>query len=203
MEAIKTRCSFARLVNIEELLPHPKNPNKHTDAQIDRLAKIIAYQGIRHPVTVSTLSGYIITGHATLMAFGKLGLKQVPVDYQEFDDDAQEYAHLVADNAIAEFWAETDLAMVNHEFTEYGPDFDTEWLGIKDFNIVPTDALLPELNSTDPSCQSVTFILSTEQKDILDEAMNKASKNEMIDDGINKNKNGNILAAILKRYVYS
>ncbi len=97
------------LWNIEDLKPNPKNPNKHPEKQIDLLAKIIKEQGWRTPITVSKRSGLIVRGHARLQAAQKLGLKQVPVDLQEYESEEKEKADLLADNQIA------DLAEMNQD----------------------------------------------------------------------------------------
>jgi hypothetical protein len=136
---MKIQCAYTELVEIHKLVEHPKNANKHEQNQIDRLAKIIDFQGWRHPIIVSKLSGFVVSGHARLMAAKKLGLDKVPVDYQDFENEAMEYSHLIADNAIAEFYSKTDLAMVNLELPELGPDFDLDMLGIKDFRLEPMD----------------------------------------------------------------
>jgi|SRR5271157_3530900 len=119
---------------INSLKPHPKNPNKHSPEQIDRLAKIIEYQGWRHPIVVSKQSGFIVAGHGRLLAAKKLGLSEVPVHYQDFANEDQEYAFVVSDNAIAS-WAELDLANINVELVGLGPDFDIDMLGISNFTI--------------------------------------------------------------------
>ena len=62
----------------------------------------------------------------------------MPVSYQDFTDDEQEYAYITSDNAIAS-WAELDLAQINVELESLGPDFDVDLLGIKDFEIEPAD----------------------------------------------------------------
>jgi hypothetical protein len=36
-------------------------------------------------------------------------------------------------------WSEIDLSMVNSEMLDFGPDFDIDLLGIKDFVIVPSE----------------------------------------------------------------
>lgn len=100
-------CNFDELVNTDRLKPNPANPNIHPASQLNKLAKIIAVHGWRHPITISRRSGFIVAGHARLLAAQKLELKQVPVDYQPFHDEAEEYAVLVADNVISEL-AETD-----------------------------------------------------------------------------------------------
>lgn len=125
-------------VEVSSLKPHPKNPNKHTDDQIERLAKLMRYQGFRSPIVVSNLSGYIVAGHGRLLAAKKLKLEKVPVSFQDFSDHEQEYAHMTADNAIAE-WATLDLGNINEELESLGPDFDLDFLGIKDFELEPAD----------------------------------------------------------------
>lgn len=190
-----------RLVDVDSLIPNPKNNNKHPKEQIERLAKLIKYQGFRNPLVVSNRSGFVLCGHGRIEAAKLAGLKEVPVMYQDFENEAQEYAYLTSDNAIAS-WSELDLSAVNTEMLDLGPDFDIDLLGIKDFVIEPMDGVLPDLNGDEPDCQKVTFVLSNEQKDLLDEAIAKAKKEEDCNDELNQNSNGNALAAILKRYVY-
>ena len=98
-------CSFSEIRLTEELLPkvHPKNPNKHPKRQITLLAKILTHQGFRNPITVSKRSGFIVAGHGRLLAAQEAGLKEVPVDLQDFETEADEYAHMVADNKIADY----------------------------------------------------------------------------------------------------
>ena len=137
------RCSYSKLVLLKDLKAHPKNRNKHPDEQIERLANIIEYQGIRHPIKVSTRSGYITAGHGRLAAAQKLGLKEFPVDYQDYESDEQEYADVQSDNAIAS-WAELDLAGINSDIGELGPDFDIDLLGLKNFTVEIADKLEPQ-----------------------------------------------------------
>ena len=71
---------------------------------------------------VSTRSNFIVAGHARLKAAELLKVKEVPVDFQDFESEADEYAHLVADNRIAEL-AEADntvLAELIKELEEAG-----------------------------------------------------------------------------------
>ena len=128
------RCSSDRLILLSDLRPHPKNRNTHSDGQISRLAKLFEFQGVRHPIIVSNLSGRIVAGHARLAAAQFIGMTEFPVDYQDFENEEQEYAFLVADNAIAE-WATLDLAGINADLQDLGPDFDLDQLGIKDFTL--------------------------------------------------------------------
>lgn len=189
------------IVDINSLVLNPKNNNIHPEEQIERLAKLIQYNGFRNPVIVSKRSGFVVSGHGRIAAARKLDINQIPVMYQDFDNEAQEYAYLTSDNAIAS-WAKLDLSAINSEMLELGPDFDVDMFGIKDFIIEPMEGSLPSLNSGEPDCQQVTFVLSNEQKDLLDEALEKAKKEEDCSDELNQNANGNALAALLKRYVH-
>lgn len=121
-------------VEIEKLKSHPKNSNKHPQEQIERLAKIINYQGFRNPITVSNLSGYIVAGHGRLEAAKNLKLTKVPVSYQDFTDEKMELAHLNADNAIA-LWATIDMQAVTDSLKEVNFDLDLDFLGFKDFKL--------------------------------------------------------------------
>lgn len=133
-------------VEIGKLKPNPKNPNKHSKDQIDRLVKLIKYQGWRHPIIVSNQSDLVVAGHGKLEAAKKMGLQKVPVHYQDFQDSEQEYAFLTSDNAIAS-WAELDLGNINSELGNLGPDFDLDLLGIKDFVIELADKALTDEDS--------------------------------------------------------
>jgi len=139
----KIKCEYTELVPLHKLVAHPKNPNEHPDEQIKRLSEIIDYQGMRSPIVVSKMSGFITKGHGRLAALRVLGWENAPVDYQEYDDEAQEYADIVADNAIAE-WAALDLGKINQDFLELGPDLEIEMLGIKDFVIEPIEKFEPQ-----------------------------------------------------------
>lgn len=131
-------CKYDSLQNPKELKDHPKNRNKHSKDQIDRLVKLYEYHGIRHPIIVANESGYIVAGHGRKQAAIKAGIKQFPVVRQVFDSPEKEYAFLQADNAIA-LWAELDLSGINSDLGDLGPDFDIDMLGIKNFEIDVAD----------------------------------------------------------------
>jgi len=139
---MKINCAHDELLELHKIIPNPKNPNKHPQDQIDRLAKLLDYQGQRHPIIVSNRSGFVVVGHGRLEAIKKLGWEKAAVNYQDFQDEAQEYAFIVSDNAIAE-WADLDLSEINKEMLDLGPDFDVEMLGLKDFTIEPIEKFDP------------------------------------------------------------
>lgn len=134
MQGPANKITNVEMTPIQDLKPHPKNRNKHPKNQIERLAKIIEHQGWRYPIKVSKRSGFIITGHGRYMAALERGWTHVPVDYQDYDSEEQEYADLVSDNAISS-WAELDLSGINSDLGDLGPDFDIDLLGIENFHL--------------------------------------------------------------------
>lgn len=95
-------CSFDKLVPVLELHGNPKNPNTHDKRQLQALAKVIETNGWRDRITVSKQSGFIVKGHGRWEAAKLLKCELVPVDYQDYESPAQEYADMVADNRLAE-----------------------------------------------------------------------------------------------------
>ena len=100
---VKIYCNFDKLVPIGEIKLNPKNPNKHTDEQIELLAYIFGKQGWRNPITISKTSGLVVKGEGRLLAAKLRNMEKVPVEYQYYESESQELADLIADNKIAEF----------------------------------------------------------------------------------------------------
>lgn len=132
------------LVGINEIKTNPLNPNVHSDEQIQKLCELIAYQGFRSPLIISNRCGLLIAGHGRLEAAKMLGFEQLPVIFQDFDSEEQEYTSMISDNAVAT-WAQLDLSKINTQMGDMGP-FDTNLLAIPDFDATPSyDANLNEL----------------------------------------------------------
>jgi len=162
---MKINCAYNELRDTINLTPHPKNPNTHNPKQIELLAKIIDYQGWRNPIVVSTLSGFIVSGHGRLMAAEMLGLDQVPIDLQEFQNEADELAHLVADNKVAELSQidRSSLADIIGELDTGDFELDLTGFSLPDVEelmtaTVPED---PELETTSRSkcCPKCGYVL--------------------------------------------
>ena len=140
-DGIEVWCAYDKLVKVEELIPHPKNPNTHPQSQIKILAQNIRYHGWRHPIVVSKLSGYIVAGHGRLEAAKELGVSIVPVEYQNFASEDNELAVLVGDNRLAEL-SSLDLNELQDIIDGFkASDFDTILAG---FEPTDLDALLGE-----------------------------------------------------------
>lgn len=130
---MEIKCAYTELVDVSKLVPNPKNNNKHPKNQIERLAKIIDFQGQRAPIVVSKRSGFIVKGHGRLEAIRLLGWEKCAVDYQDYESEAQEYADMTADNEIAK-WAEFQQDMFLEEIK--GLDIDTDYFGLKEMPVI-------------------------------------------------------------------
>lgn len=139
---MKINCAHDEIVSIAKLVPNPKNPNVHPKSQIERLAQIIDFQGQRSPIVVSNRSGFITKGHGRLAAITHLGWEGAAVDYQDYESEAQEWADIVADNAIA-LWAELDQKLISEENLKF-PELNIELLGMEDFKIITPELLPPK-----------------------------------------------------------
>lgn len=199
----KINCAYDELVDVAKLVPNPKNNNKHPKEQIERLAKIIDFQGQRSPIVVSTRSGFVIKGHGRLEAIKLLGWEKAAVDYQDYESEAQEYADMTADNQIAT-WAEFDTQALLDELPNL--DIDTDMLGILDMpKIEDCETEMPDLASGDKSpFQQMTFTLADGQAEILKEAIDVAKHNdnfEFVETMDNENSNGNALFMIVQEWL--
>lgn len=135
---MKVHCPYDELVAIENLKPHTMNLNRHPKDQIERLAKILKYQGVRYPAKVSNQSGLLTAGHGRIEAAKLIGWTHFPVSFQDYESQDQEIADLHADNQIAS-WAEFDFSGLNMQVPEFGPDFDVDMFGVKNFEIDVAD----------------------------------------------------------------
>jgi len=112
MSTIPIFCVHSKLVPVSELIENPRNPNRHPLDQIELLARVIEANGWRSPIVVSNQSGFIVKGHGRYEAAKRLALIEVPVEYQDYASEAEEWSDMIADNVIADM-AEIDIAALN------------------------------------------------------------------------------------------
>jgi hypothetical protein len=130
-DGVKVYCNHDKLLSVSELIPHPNNPNKHPEEQIELLAKIIQKNGWRDRIVISNRSGMIVKGHGRYQAAIRAGLSKVPVEYQNYESDAAEIKDLIADNKIAEL-SEIDNKEAFELIEGLGEDdFDLEMAGFQ------------------------------------------------------------------------
>ena len=148
-DGVPVFCAHDAIVDVAKLVPNPKNPNHHPDSQIQMLGRIIRQTGWRQPITVSTRSGFIVKGHGRLAAALLEGMGAVPVDYQNYSNEAEEYADLIADNRLAEL-AEIDQKMLADIFADIDTgEIPMELTGYTDEEVESIVAALSDALSED------------------------------------------------------
>lgn len=155
---MKIDCAFDEMIPLEKLVSNPRNNNTHSDKQIKILSKLISAHGFRYPIVVSKRSGFIVSGHGRLAALKLLGVKEAPVDFQDFSSEAEEYQVLTSDNEIAR-WSVLDYDLVRLALNDM-PDIELDLLGIKNFKLDEV-----ELKSDDGIIEDKKFMLVLELKD--------------------------------------
>ncbi len=138
--SINIDCAHDEMVAIEKLCAHPRNNNQHPIEQLEYFTKVLKVKKKwRYPIVVSNQSGFIISGHGRLEVAKMLEMETVPVNYQDFENEADEVQQLTFDNEIAR-WAQLDRHAV-HLALEEIPELDLDMLGIENFNF---ESLEPE-----------------------------------------------------------
>jgi len=134
---IEIKSKEIKIVPIEKLTPNPKNENVHSDKQIEVLAKIIDANGFRIPLVVSNRSGYIESGCGRYAAAKLREWDELPVIYQDFENEAEETRHRLADNEIARH-AQLDESKMLDNLKDLDFDLDTfdfSEIGLLDFEL--------------------------------------------------------------------
>ena len=150
---MEIKCSYTELRDPLALVKNPRNSNKHPKKQIEQLSRIMKANGFRSPIVISKRSGFIVKGHGRLEAAIMGGWKQVPVDVQDYENEAAEVADLEADNRIA-LLAELDedaskenaLFLMEHNYDLDFGGFDLSFMNDlhKDEEIESNETLLQD-----------------------------------------------------------
>jgi hypothetical protein len=142
--AVGPACRLVTQAPIGSLSPNPRNPRKHSPAQIGAVAKSIEAFDFNVPILVDR-HGTIIAGHARWLAAKQLGLTHVPVIRLEHLSDAKAQAYMLADNKLTDRseWDENLLAIHLKELSELTVDFEIEATG---FEVGEIDLLIQRLD---------------------------------------------------------
>ncbi|MEE4212919.1 MAG: site-specific DNA-methyltransferase [Parvularcula sp.] len=149
--AVSIFCAHTEVVDIDKLVENPRNPNQHPESQIKLLAKIIRAQGFRNAIVVSKRSGFITKGHGRLAAARLLEMERVPVDYQEYESEAAEWADMIADNRIAEL-SENDGEALKSLLQELDGKIDLDLTGFDEDSL---DDILDRLDTQEDESNTV------------------------------------------------
>lgn len=112
----------------------PKNARVHPREQIEALAVLISRFGFRSVINVSRASGVCEAGEARLLAARRLGMRFVPVSYND-DSDAAARAYSLVDNRAAALSAFDDDRLREVARSLAGVGFDLRELGLSDAQV--------------------------------------------------------------------
>lgn len=158
-------------VDTDDIKPHPKNTNKHTTEQIDKLVRTFEIDGFRDPLVVSRKTNYIISGHGRYEAAKKHGIIEIPVVFQEFRDETHEIECMIRFNSLAEY-SFLDLEQIDSIIKE--SDINIDELFIQNFNYDFEDANdafeewegMPEYDNEDLSAKFSTKVNFRDENDM-------------------------------------
>lgn len=135
------------MIRLADYQPHPRNYNRHSEAQIQRIAASLKKFGQVRAVVVR--GGHYLAGHGVALAAGSLGWETLradvlPADYPE--DLA--LAYLAADNELAR-QSDPDLAQLAQLLSE-AQQYDPDLLLAMGYADDEFDRLLAELDQKKP-----------------------------------------------------
>ena len=183
---------YLESVAIKDLIEHPRNPRQLSKHDAKHLGESLDKFGLIDKPIVNT-DGLIIGGHQRLRLLKKRKIKHVEVwkPSRELTDREVDELNIRANkatgdwdwDALANEWNMEDLLDWGFEESELiGPECDEE-------------GQLPDLKG-EPELTQITFTLSHEQKEEVQNALAEAKKiGPFIDTG-NENSNGNALARV-------
>jgi len=129
---------------LAELTPYPRNPRRHSDAQIAQIAGSIAQFGFNSPILIDS-RGNIIAGHGRYSAGLKLGLETAPVIVLDDLSEIEKRAYLLADNKLADLSGGEDETLASELAEPRDVEIDLGGLGFSDdeLHVLLADAEVP------------------------------------------------------------
>jgi ParB-like chromosome segregation protein Spo0J len=97
------------LVPIDQVKPHPDNPNKGDDEVV--LESVIV-NGFVTACTADARTGHMIAGHTRLRVLQRLGATHIPIIWEDDWDETGAKRYLVGDNASARKAVMDDAALL-------------------------------------------------------------------------------------------
>ncbi len=189
-------------IEIEKIKPYVNNTKKHPETQIKNIAESIKQFGFIQPLVLDkSKDNEIIIGHGRYFASQLIGLDKVPCVFVENLTDEQIRKLRILDNKLNESEWDDDLLKLELNDLDFG-DFEVEF----DIEIITPDDFGEdfELPSGDKApYKQITFTLSNEQAEFIDDCVSKAKQDKIIDNYDNygnQNNNGNALYAIIREW---
>ena len=134
-------------VPIADLKEHPKNPRVdliNSPERFESLKRSIQ-EGVFEPIKVSKLSGYCIAGNQRIKAFRSLSYTHVPVQYNEYEKEADEIRDMIKDNNE---WGAYDYDNLN-QLMEVTDGLEALSLGFNDLDFKMLDKAKAEASKNE------------------------------------------------------
>ncbi len=119
-------------IDVDKLTPYERNTRKHTDKDIDIIAKSIEKYGFNDAIGIWGKKNIVVEGHGRLLAAKKLGMDKVPCVRLDHLTEQERREYAIAHNRSAEMseWdfdiLPDELEGLDFEGFDFGLDFDVE-----------------------------------------------------------------------------
>lgn len=139
-------------VPIESVIEYARNPKKHPEAQIQKLAASIHANGFTVPLLVSK-DMVIAAGHGRLQAAKSLRMAEVPVIVADHLDEHQLAAYRIMDNKVASLgeWDEDFLKFELGSLDLRGLDLSLTGFDLPELDTLLADASAPDTGTSNAS----------------------------------------------------
>ena len=192
-----------KVMRVDELRPHPKNPRKHKAKGIDKLVRSIKEFGWTNPVLVSE-EGYVLAGHARLKAAKKAGIKEVPVIVLPLSGEKAE-AYMIADNRLQDD-SDWDEQLLHELVEELKEKIDLAITGLEEKEI---NVILGEIEkNTDYTSKGETIYyevkgLKPEIEELVDDSKTKQLVEEIEASKLPKKEKEFLIKAAQRHLVFN
>ena len=119
--------SIGEYIDIDLLIPNPKNPRKNEHA-IEHVAKSIERFGFASPIVARRKNNMIIAGHTRYLASKEIGLSKVPVRFVDLNQVDSELL-MLADNKLSEI-SDWNYDLLAKEIEVLSEDYKLDLLNI-------------------------------------------------------------------------
>jgi hypothetical protein len=118
---------------VSQIRPNPRNPNKHSKAQVEQIRKLIERVGWTVPLLVDE-ADVLLAGHGRLDAAKQLRLAWVPVVVARGWSEDDKRAYLIADNELTRN-SSWDVGLLAEELREFNASYDRTLTGFTELEI--------------------------------------------------------------------
>lgn len=183
---------------VNSLIPYAKNAKKHSDKQIQNVAKSIREYGFVQPVVIDR-GGIIVIGHCRVLAAKTLNMEEVPCVCVDDLTPEQVDALRIVDNKTNE--SEWDIDTLEADLLSLDlSEFDFDW-GSDEKEYSPDD-FGDDFSLADggkPEICQMTFTMHIRQKELIEYAIQQV-KDTVTETFGNTNSNGNALYEVVRQW---